>query len=384
MAQISGNPDALENFSAAMQGAFGELDGVISAYGSAVISYNSAPSDLGSCMISRAGAVSATGYALYDLDREPAAFAYALRQLDHHILPGGAYSISATSMFDALVSARLANPTLDDGALRRVAIVDMLKAALSKIGGLPPGLLEKFFAAFLPLPTDLSWTDAQVASTLEGLLGLDPGRPPGAIVQPLVPPDAVRAFVALLTSAQLDALAANHPELVGPVDGMPHELRYQANRTLIDRTLDQARLDGDAALVKTLEGLAGADRKFLFFDPAGDGRAAEVFGNLTTADDVTVFVPGITNTLANFKATSENAHRIYDEMDLRDPSGSHAAIAWLGYDTPGIVDAPLPGRAHESAPLLRQLWDGLALPDAVNTTVVAHSYGSLVAATALR
>src|SRR5690606_14363128 len=101
-------------------------------------------------------------------------------------------------------------------------------------------------------------------------------------------------------------------------------------------------------------------------------------------EDVVVFVPGVTNTMASFGATRDNARHIYDEMGRLDPGGSHAAIAWLGYDTPGLVDAPLPGRAHGAAPLLRQLWDGLALPDAVNTTLVGHSYGSLVSATALR
>lgn len=235
-----------------------------------------------------------------------------------------------------------------------------------------------------PVTARPDWTDEQVRAALEALLGLDPAREPGAIVQPLVPPDVVRTFMASLTPAQRDGLLDQHPELVGPVDGMPHELRYAANRVLIDRALARARLDGDHELVETLEGLGGEGRQFLFFDPAGDGRAVEVFGDLATADDVTVFVPGITNTLENFSGTRGNAQRVFNEMNLLDPGGDHATIAWLGYDTPGLTDAPLAGRAHEAAPLLRQLWEGLDLPDAVNTTNIGHSYGSLVSATALR
>src|SRR5690606_22890188 len=100
---------------------------------------------------------------------------------------------------------------------------------------------------------------------------------PGSIVQPLVDPAIVRTFVASLTPAQLEALVDQHPELVGPVDGMPHELRYRANRVLVDRALQQALADGDDALAASLQRLTGADRQILFFDPAGDGRVAEVF-----------------------------------------------------------------------------------------------------------
>lgn len=237
---------------------------------------------------------------------------------------------------------------------------------------------------FDPFRAQPGWTDDEVAAALESLLGLDPDREPGSIVQPLVDPAIVRTFVASLTPAQLEALVDQHPELVGPVDGMPHELRYRANRVLVDRALQQALADGDDALAASLQRLTGADRQILFFDPAGDGRVAEVSGDLGTATNVTVFVPGVTNKLSNFGATQANAEHLFDEMRRLDPTGSHATIAWLGYDTPELADAPLPGKAERAAPLLRQLWQGLALPDAVNTTVVGHSYGSLVSATALR
>lgn len=257
------------------------------------------------------------------------------------------------------------------------------------LAGQGQGFLQMVMATVFGRPDMLVgaqpyWTDEQVADALSALLGRPADAADGEIVQPLVSPDTVRAFMDSLTDDQRDALLADRPDLVGPVDGMPHELRYAANRVLIDRALDAARAEGDTDLVETLEALEGDDRQFLFFDPAGDGRVAEVFGDLAAADNVAVFVPGITNRLDNFGSTRANASNLYNEMRHIEPGHANATIAWLGYDTPELADAIFPGRAHESAPLLRQLWDGLGLPDDVNTTIVGHSYGSLVSGTAVR
>jgi len=40
-------------------------------------------------------------------------------------------------------------------------------------------------------------------------------------------------------------------------------------------------------------------RRFPLFDPAGDGRVAEVFGGLTRAEHVAVTVPGVTDRLGD-------------------------------------------------------------------------------------
>src|SRR5689334_18052955 len=45
---------------------------------------------------------------------------------------------------------------------------------------------------------------------------------------------------------------------------------------------------------------AAAGRHFLFFDPAGDGKTAEVFGDLATASRIAILVPGVDTTLADF------------------------------------------------------------------------------------
>ena len=73
------------------------------------------------------------------------------------------------------------------------------------------------------------------------------------------------------------------------------------------------------------------DRHFLLFDPEGDGRAAEVFGDLTSARHVAVVVPGMNNDLNNF--TGGDAERVQHQASQFDPD-QVATIQWLGYDTP--------------------------------------------------
>ncbi len=210
---------------------------------------------------------------------------------------------------------------------------------------------------------------------------------------------AVRGWAQGLDPEDWEALLRTAPELVGPVGGMPLERRYQANRLLIQRALaatsaEVARLAGTggdraAALRRreqTLRGLlADPTRQFLLFDNTGDGRVAEVIGDLVNASNVAFVIPGITNTLDNFDANvATHGQRLHDEASLRAPHSPTAVVAWLGYDAPGIPDAILRAKAEVGGTALHDFVDGLLLEEPVVTTVVGHSYGSLVAGKALR
>ncbi|MGH8905580.1 MAG: alpha/beta hydrolase [Egibacteraceae bacterium] len=215
---------------------------------------------------------------------------------------------------------------------------------------------------------------------------------------------AVQAWARGLTDTQWDALIAAAPELVGPVGGMPFDRRYQANRVLIGRALadtrnalEQARRQGDHEAVerltrreKTLRGFLydaegePANRQFLLFDNTGDGRVAEVFGDLDDADNVALLVPGMSNHLDNFDSFADNAKQLRAAVLDYAPGSSTAVIAWLGYNTPDSADVLDPAKAEAGAPALRGFSAGLLLKDEVVTSVVAHSYGSLVTGIALR
>jgi pimeloyl-ACP methyl ester carboxylesterase len=195
-------------------------------------------------------------------------------------------------------------------------------------------------------------------------------------------PDAARvaAFFKGLDPDVADALAHEHPELVGNLDGAPIPLRYAANAEAIH--LEVARLraqgvsDSDGRLRKLAE-LDDPDRHFLLFDPAGDGRVAEVFGDLTTARHVAVLVPGMNNDLDNF--TGGDAERVQHQASMYDPD-QVATIQWLGYDTPEGATALTDGAAKPGAEALPRFVEGIRVQRAerLHWTVIGHSYGSLV------
>jgi pimeloyl-ACP methyl ester carboxylesterase len=108
----------------------------------------------------------------------------------------------------------------------------------------------------------------------------------------------------------------------------------------------------------------------------------EVFGDLAAADRVAVVVPGMSNDLDNFSEEGggfrENAARLYEaSVDLG--SQSVATIAWLGYDSPDGIGAATRGAATEGAPALRKFVEGIDPGADKQVTVIAHSYGSVVA-----
>lgn len=138
---------------------------------------------------------------------------------------------------------------------------------------------------------------------------------------------------------------------------------------------------------------AADGRRFLAFDPRGDGRAVEVLGDLAGADRIAVLVPGVGSTLADFdrglggvarRAPSVQAAQLYGQVRSSDPRARVAVLAWLGYDPPdGLVGAVSDADARRGATglgrLLREL---VARRPAATITLIGHSYGALVVALA--
>jgi pimeloyl-ACP methyl ester carboxylesterase len=219
-----------------------------------------------------------------------------------------------------------------------------------------------------PAPSADRQAVERAASDLQGLEARDPA------------PAAVAAFFKGLDPDVAAALAHEHPELVGNLDGAPIPLRYAANAEAIKREIARLRAkgvdDSDGRLKKLLE-LDDPNRHFLLFDPAGDGRAAEVFGDLTTARHVAVVVPGMDNDLNNF--TGGDAERVHAQASLYDPN-QVATIQWLGYDTPEGATALTDGAAKPGAEALPQFVEGIRVQrsERLHWTVIGHSYGSLV------
>lgn len=166
------------------------------------------------------------------------------------------------------------------------------------------------------------------------------------------------------------------------------QVRYTANRTNLGeaaRMAQDAGRTGRAAKLRAMAaGTAGAPEtaQFLAFDGRGKGRAVEVFGELETADRVTVLVPGSDTTLDTYQRFRAGA--VVLQQRLQAEHARSAVVAWLGYDTPGTVSPTVltTGRADEAAaelsPFLRQLQD--ITPPEARLSLLCHSYGSVVCA----
>jgi pimeloyl-ACP methyl ester carboxylesterase len=221
-------------------------------------------------------------------------------------------------------------------------------------------------------------------------------------------PAEVAEYFASQTRETVGLLAAAFPAAIGGMDGAPPWARYAANDLLIARRVAQLRqrtasvneilrtgdlawfvaralevqLDEIAREIIELELWLAEDRQILLFDPAGDGRVAEVFGDLESAENIGVVVPGITNDRSNFsdgaggfRASARNIHERAGELGI----GDIATIAWLGYDTPDGADAVLRTAANAGRGDLVDFVAGMdSLPGHRHIAVVGHSYGSLV------
>jgi hypothetical protein len=306
--------------------------------------------------------------------------------------------------------AAVRNLTSDASDLaRRAALVQRAEQLVGAIA--VPSLVvdgaqrEAEFALIAPLRTS-DWEAAfhrwSEGPSVADLVRLDPIR-------------VAAAFAATSPHTHLE-LALALPEVIGALDGAPIEARYAANQILLHReigrleqevaavtdgpeprasriaaddvwsevrrtVIEYRRLRLDAALAR-YRAWIGEGRQILLFDPAGDGRVAEVFGDLAGAEHVAVVVPGIRNDLDGFGPPNgagfrDDGRSLFEAASVLDPSV--ATIAWLGYDTPDGVDAVMPFAAESGYDDLVRFVDGLVAAGDRHITVVGHSYGSLVA-----
>ena len=228
-----------------------------------------------------------------------------------------------------------------------------------------------------------------------------------------VAPATVLAWWESLDRVHQDRLTTALPGLVGNLEGVPYAARDTANRSFLsdavaaldirlaggstspDDLARAAMLDEvGAALADRTSGTA--DRHLVALDTVMPGRAAVVVGDLDTADDVSVLVPGMLFTVSGqIVDWSETAGDLYDEQAAwatllagrsADAPQTTAVVAWMGYRTPDLtnvysLDLARVGAAH-LADAIAGL-DAVRADDPARVTVVAHSYGSTAATMAL-
>lgn len=218
----------------------------------------------------------------------------------------------------------------------------------------------------------------------------------GPIQAPPVPATRVPAEVARwwagLPEARQRAVVSMSPAVVGALDGVPAWARDQANRLLLGRALSDPRTPARAALTaravaaRIADGeAAGRTVQIELLDLAGD-RVALTLGDLDTSDEVALLVPGVgTTPEEDLGDLVGNAEDIAAATHRASSGATLATVVWLGYRTPAtILTGAMRFAAERGGPVLARSLDGLAAARTATatgkprTTVVAHSYGTVV------
>lgn len=213
-------------------------------------------------------------------------------------------------------------------------------------------------------------------------------------------------------------ILANRPDLIGNLDGVPPADRDKANRARIpgerarfEAERDRAQASGDTveydralARLKSLDNIEdmlkrGGDRQLLLLDTTGErARAAVAIGDISTANHVAVFTPGMDSTVdRNMPGYDNDMNELRErtERELDNAGRPHetvAVVTWLGYEPPlndSLADsagALSDDRAADGANRLAPFLEGINAASRTDPhlTALGHSYGSLTTGIALR
>jgi hypothetical protein len=235
------------------------------------------------------------------------------------------------------------------------------------------------------------------------------GPPPAG-----APAAEVQAWWGSLSDVERDRAVHDMPGRVGALAGLPVAVRSAANerRLALDvaalqrraRTtvLDAADRDWLATCRLVAAELArvraGRDpvsgrhlvASLLVFAPrayGGQGRVALAVGDLDTADNVAFVVPGLGSDVhRTLGALTDDAVRLTAAARRASPAATVATVAWMGYDAPGWLGAPVDHAASAGAALLGRDVAAVRAARAVppHVTLVGHSYGSATVGLGLR
>ncbi len=178
----------------------------------------------------------------------------------------------------------------------------------------------------------------QIASVLDHLQHSLTGRL--AEVQSAV--DSLPTVLAADPTALPDALRAG-PAALLPADPVanPAGRTDRRNRAAMEADLhsqDPVRMSFAFSILQSLQhaGDRGPAQLVVYDSTAfgGQGRAAIAVGDLTTATNVAVVVPGITNSPSSMSGGVDLAADLREEALRQAPQESTAAVAWYGYDIP--------------------------------------------------
>jgi pimeloyl-ACP methyl ester carboxylesterase len=427
----AGNPDALDEAVARLRGVAGDLDRLAGAYTAEAGAMGHAwqspaaqqatgqigalsrhATDFGSRTGGAATAVSTYAAALREAiaaakrgqAKAAAADAEAARQYagQHGSLPADERGVREQYVTDAVRAEQQAYQQAMSGLTAKAqACATALEDA---VPGFRPGMSAATAAAAaranVAADLPLVHTADLVAAGGEGPYGLGPPTDPKKRA----------AWWAALTPEEKQRLVAAYPQRYGAMEGLPAEGRDMANRILLDKDIadleervrlglatDEEKLalkgakkvrEQLGAVEKGVDPVTGQplQAQLLIYDPrafGGQGRAAIVVGNLDTAQNVAVCVPGLTSDVPGYMDNlTGNALNLYGEARRAAPGESTAVVAWMGYDAPDFSNVATDDAAVAGATLLAGDVKDIQTSRSGNPphlTVVGHSYGSTTA-----
>ncbi|OKL52625.1 alpha/beta hydrolase [Buchananella hordeovulneris] len=242
-------------------------------------------------------------------------------------------------------------------------------------------------------------------------------------------PTQVAAWWSALSQAEKDKLIAEHPELIGNLDGIDMASRSKANKQRLPDELaaEKAKLaeieakieaarhspstsrpnvelqrltaERDIARqrVKDLQYLndhvlGDADRSLVTLDTSSDRvKAAVALGDVDNASHVAVFTPGIGSKVAGMEGYLDDMGNLRNEAMQAGglPEEEVATVMWMGYQAPGGFEEPSAVSEYTSTKLadrgaeeLSGYLEGIQASREASgagdphLTALGHSYGS--------
>ena len=226
-----------------------------------------------------------------------------------------------------------------------------------------------------------------------GLAGWVEATTPAAVPVALPGGDPVAVatwWSGLSEAVQLVTIRA-HPGELGRLDGIPAWARDRANRLVLGRALSSSGTSpAEAALARIVAARMSAEEgrgqrvQLQELDLRGD-LVVLALGDLDSAAAVAVLVPGIRTTPeSDLGDQADDARHVAGAARVDDAGLPVAGVVWLGYRAPGFAGALSRDAAVRGGRQLDVSLRGLAAArpasghDLSRTTVVAHSYGTVV------
>ncbi|MFE4470328.1 alpha/beta hydrolase [Leifsonia sp. NPDC056824] len=207
-------------------------------------------------------------------------------------------------------------------------------------------------------------------------------------------PDKVAKWWSGLGEEAKEAFQTAAPGVLGNLAGLPYAVRHRCNLNVYLTVKDSPGHTPEQQ--KVLDAL-----KKVLADPSAslvclnlNARVPMVaigYGDLDTADTVTWAAPGMNSDATDAtESWSRAAVNLYEEQNRVDRGRSHAVVGWLGYDTPALVSVNTPALAQDGSWRFANELDGTHATRTAHpsvpfpyVSVVAHSYGTTMAADAL-